>query len=90
MTLVNGFGRALSARTSGAGLHNEMARKESGRPAGGDPIPNDVRQDNSEFTSQPLDLQQLLQVSRLTRRCAISAAMAATMAPMIFGEGVRG
>jgi hypothetical protein len=27
-----------------------------------------------------------LQVARLTRRCAVSAAMAATIAPLVFGE----
>jgi hypothetical protein len=59
-----------------------MARKEKGRPfAGGDPIPNGVCQDATESIAQPL----ILQVSRLTRRCAISAAMAETIAPLAFG-----
>jgi hypothetical protein len=50
-----------------------MARKEKGRPAGGDPIPNSsVRQDNPEFKAQPLNLQ----VQLLTQRYAISAALA--------------
>jgi hypothetical protein len=49
-----------------------MARKEKGRPAGGDPIPNVVRQDNPEFKALPLNLQ----VSLLTQRYAISAALA--------------
>jgi hypothetical protein len=49
-----------------------MARKEKGRPAGGDPIPNVVRQDNPEFKAQPLNLQ----VSLLTQRYATSAAAA--------------
>ena len=56
--------------------------KEKGRPAGGDPIPNAlVCQDNSEFATAPL----ILQVSQLTRRCAVSAAMAETLAPLAFG-----
>jgi hypothetical protein len=64
-----------------------MALKEKGRPAGGDPIPNSVRQDNPDFISQPpLILQQ---VARLTRRFAISFAMAATLAPMVHGETER-
>jgi hypothetical protein len=45
-----------------------MAQKEKGRPAGGDPIPKIVHEDNSEFTPRLL----LLQVSRLTHRSAIS------------------
>ena len=57
-----------------------MARKEKGRPAGGDPIPNSsVRQDNPEFKAQPLNLQ----VSLLTQRYAISAA-AATIARLAY------
>jgi len=34
-----------------------MAVKEKGRPAGGDPIPNDVRKNKLEFKLQPRDLQ---------------------------------
>lgn len=30
-----------------------------------------------------------IQVARLTRRCAVTAAMAAIMAPFVFGEGTR-
>lgn len=30
-----------------------------------------------------------LQVASLTRRCAISAVMAAVVAPLVFGEGCR-
>jgi hypothetical protein len=64
-----------------------MARKEKGRPAGGSPIPTmRSAKDQPEFNVQPTELQQLLQVARLRRRCAISAAMAVTMAPIIFGE----
>jgi len=59
-----------------------MPVKEKGRPAGGDPIPNDVFQDNLEFNPQPRDLQ----VSRLIRRCAICAGLATTLAPLVFGE----
>jgi hypothetical protein len=64
-----------------------MARNEKGRPAGGDPIPTTIRQDLdlSEFKPQPLDLQ----VSRLTRRYAITAAMAAIVAPLAFPEVPR-
>jgi hypothetical protein len=51
-----------------------MARKEKGRPAGGDPIPTTIRQDVSEFISQPFDLQ------------VFSAAAAGMLAPLIFGE----
>lgn len=58
-----------------------MAFNEKGRPAGGDPIPYIVRQDNLESKPQPL----ILQVSRLTRRCAVSAAMAEALAPLAFG-----
>jgi hypothetical protein len=58
-----------------------MMLKEKGRREG-DPIPYVVRQDNSEYATSKLHLQ----VFRLTRRCAISAAMAAIMAPLIFGE----
>jgi hypothetical protein len=54
---------------------------EKGRPAGGDPIPNAVCQDDLESKPQPL----VLQVSRLTRRCAISAAIASAIAPLVYG-----
>jgi hypothetical protein len=56
--------------------HIEKARQK------GEPIPKSVCQDNPETKPQPFDLQ----VSRLTRRYAISAAMAAIVAPFIFGE----
>jgi hypothetical protein len=63
-----------------------MAPKEKGRPAGGDLIPDYVCQDDLEFISpQPL----ILQVSRLTRRCAVSATMAELLAPLVFGEVSR-
>jgi len=59
-----------------------MAFKEKGRPAGGDPIPNTlVCQDNSEFKPQLIKLQAF----NLARRCAIDAAMAEALAPMVFG-----
>ena len=54
-----------------------MMLKEKGRREGR-PIPNFVRQDNSKSTK----IRLALQVSRLTRRCAISAAMAETLAAM--------
>jgi len=63
-----------------------MMRKEKGRPvAGGDPIPNVVLADDAEFKLQLVDLQ----VSRLIRRCAINATIAAILAPIIFGEVSR-
>jgi hypothetical protein len=40
---------------------------------------------NSEDTNST----RLIQVSSLTRRCAISAVMAAVIAPILFGEGGR-
>ncbi|WP_168204675.1 hypothetical protein [Tardiphaga sp. vice304] len=49
----------------------------------GEPISNDVCQDNSEHSAATREYQ----VSRITRRCAISAAMAAIIAPLVFGEG---
>jgi hypothetical protein len=58
-----------------------MVHKEKGRPAGGDPIPNTVCQDSTEFTSRPLNLQ----VARLIRRCALSAATAA-LVPLVYPE----
>ncbi len=68
-----------------------MAPKEKGDPAGGRQIPLSVCQDNTEFKAQLHDLQHLLQVSRITRRCAVSAAAAKMLAPMVFGtgEGIR-
>jgi hypothetical protein len=41
-----------------------------------------ITSDNSHST-------RALQVARLTRRCAISAEAAATLAPFIFGEVAR-
>jgi hypothetical protein len=40
---------------------------------------------NSEDSRQTRSLQ----VALLTRRCAISAALAAVVAPLVFGEGGR-
>jgi hypothetical protein len=57
------------------------ATKEKGRPAEGSPIPKVVLADATE----PKASLRNLQVSRLTR-CAVSAAMAVTIAPLIFGE----
>jgi hypothetical protein len=62
-----------------------MIPNEKGRPAGGDPIPNIVYHDEPESISQ----RHILQVIQLTRRCAISAATAAILAPLIFGEVSR-
>jgi hypothetical protein len=58
-----------------------MSQKEKARQKG-EPIPNSVCQDNSETKLQPLDLQ----VSRLIRRCAISAAAAEALAPLVYGD----
>jgi hypothetical protein len=60
--------------------------KEKGRLAEGSPIPKIIpRQEQPEFS----DICRELQVAKLTRRCAMSAAMAAIMAPFVFGEGQR-
>lgn len=57
-------------------------KKEKGRPAEGSPIPKFIpRQEQSESSASLLRIQ----VSRLTRRCAISVAMAEAIAPMIYG-----
>jgi hypothetical protein len=59
-----------------------MAEKEKGRREG-DPIPNDgVWRDTSEFKAPLLKLQ----ASRLTRRCALSFAMASIVAPLLHGD----
>jgi hypothetical protein len=59
-----------------------MSSKEKGRRRG-DPIPNNVvRQDKPE--SKPT--LRYLQAVSLTRRCAISLAMAAIVAPLLHGE----
>lgn len=58
-----------------------MTEKEKGCRQGS-PIPNYVLADKSEANQNPLNLQ----VALLTRRCAISAAMAAAVAPLAFGE----
>ncbi|MBR1145089.1 hypothetical protein [Bradyrhizobium sp. AUGA SZCCT0431] len=59
-----------------------MDIKEKGRLEGS-PIPNCVFGDTTESKASLLNLQ----ASRLARRCAITAAMAATLAPLVFGEG---
>ncbi len=58
-----------------------MTEKEKGCRQGS-PIPKVVLADKSEGSQNPLNLQ----VALLTRRCAISAAMAAAVAPLAFGE----
>jgi hypothetical protein len=57
-----------------------MPITEKGRSAGSDPIPNYVRQDKPESTSQLLNLQ----VRRLSRLYALSFETAATLAPFVF------
>jgi hypothetical protein len=59
-----------------------MTSKEKGRREG-DPIPNfGVWRDTAESKSNLHHLQAL----RLSRRCAISIAMAAIVAPLLHGE----
>jgi hypothetical protein len=58
-----------------------MATKEKAHLSGG-PIPNAVLADASELKASLLSLQ----AHQLARRCAISAAMAAIIAPLVFGE----
>ncbi|MCP1998137.1 hypothetical protein [Nitrobacter winogradskyi] len=41
------------------------------------------------ISSEDTNSIRLIQVSSLTRRCAISAVMAAVVAPLLFGEGGR-
>ena len=56
--------------------------KEKGRPAEGSPIPKVVLADATE----PKVSLLCLQASRLMRRCPISEAMAAVLAPLVYGE----
>jgi hypothetical protein len=56
-----------------------MVSKEKARQSCG-PIPEHVLEDTSEYATSKLHLQ----VFRLTRCCAISAAMAETLAPLVF------
>ncbi|SHM41311.1 hypothetical protein [Bradyrhizobium lablabi] len=58
-----------------------MDRKEKARANG--PIPNAVVYHDSPESNLSL---LHLQASRLTRRCAITTAMAAILAPLVFGE----
>ncbi|MGY4160504.1 hypothetical protein ACVINW_006346 [Bradyrhizobium sp. USDA 4461] len=58
-----------------------MAEKEKGRREG-DPIPNGVWRDAEESKAPLLKLQ----AARLTRRCAISLAMASIVAPLLHGD----
>ncbi|MCP2219932.1 hypothetical protein [Bradyrhizobium elkanii] len=61
-----------------------MAEKEKGRQEGS-PIPNDgVWRDAAESKAPLLKLQ----AARLTRRCAISLAMASIVAPLFHGDAV--
>lgn len=57
-----------------------MAETEKARVNG--PIPKCVLADAAEFKANPINLQ----VSALTRRCAISVAMAEALAPLAFGS----
>jgi hypothetical protein len=62
-----------------------MAEKEKAHQESG-PIPNDgVWRDTSESKAPLIKLQ----AARLTRRCAISMAMASIVAPLVFGEAQR-
>jgi hypothetical protein len=61
-----------------------MAFKEKGRPAEGSPIPKYVLADASD----PTETAFALQVSRLARLYAVNAAMAETLAPLVF-QGAR-
>lgn len=58
-----------------------MANKEKARLRG-EPIPNAVLPDTAESKAPLLKLQ----AARLTRRCAISMAMASVVAPLLHGE----
>jgi hypothetical protein len=62
-----------------------MPIKEKGCPAEGSPIPNYVLADNPEYIAPQLQLQ----VSRLARLYAVNAAMAETIAPLVFLEVPR-
>lgn len=57
-------------------------------PAGGRGLPN-TDSLTGGINSEDRRLTRSLQVALLTRRCAISAAMAAIVAPILFGEGSR-
>lgn len=59
-----------------------MAEKEKGRREGS-PIPNDGVWRDAAESKTPL---HKLQAVRLTRRCAISMAMASVVAPLLHGE----
>lgn len=59
-----------------------MSEKDKARRSG--PNPNMSLQDNSDTNETAINLQ----VSRLIQRCAISAAMAETLAPLVF-QGAR-
>lgn len=62
-----------------------MPQNEKGQPEGR-PIPNCVvYHDAPEFIASPFDLQ----VSALTRRCAISATMAEALAPLVYMGALR-
>ena len=60
-----------------------MTSKEKARLRG-EPIPSVVpTTGNTEF----IELALTLQVSRIVRRCAVSAAAAELLAPLVFGSG---
>ena len=63
-----------------------MPMNEKGQPCEGRPIPNVVvYHDAAEFKASPANLQ----ASRLIRLYAVNAAMAETLAPLVFLSGVR-
>jgi hypothetical protein len=62
-----------------------MAFKEKGGSVASRPIPKCVLPDNAEYTSHRLHLQ----ASRLVRLYAVNAAMAETIAPLVFLEVLR-
>lgn len=55
-------------------------------PAGGRGVPKTDHCFAGWINSEDTNSTRLIQVSSLTRRCAISAALAAVVAPLVFGE----
>jgi hypothetical protein len=49
----------------------------------------DLRKSDLAINSEDIRTVRSLQVATLTRRCAISVALAAVVAPLVFGEGGR-
>lgn len=62
-----------------------LKTEKAGPVAGTDLRNSDLAIKCSEHSPDP----RTLQASRLTRRCAVSAVMAAILAPLIFGEVSR-